>query len=41
MFCGLGGWSIPFIEDGDEVWGVDIKDYGYPGQLIKEDVRNP
>ena len=39
LFCGMGGWSIPFIEDGDEVWGVDIKDYGYPGKLIKADIR--
>lgn len=22
--CGKGGWSIPFIEDGDEVWGYPI-----------------
>lgn len=40
LFCGRGGWSKPFIEDGDEVWGIDIKDYGYPGNLIKEDIRN-
>ena len=39
LFCGKGGWSIPFIEDGDEVWGVDIKDYGYPGKLILGDIR--
>src|SRR3990170_3085343 len=39
LFCGMGGWSIPFIEDGDEVWGVDIKDYGYPGKLILADIR--
>ena len=38
LFCGMGGWSIPFIEDGDEVWGIDIKDYGYPGKLIQEDI---
>jgi hypothetical protein len=39
LFCGMGGWSIPFIEDGDEVWGIDIKDYGYPGKLIQSDIR--
>lgn len=41
MFCGKGGWSVPFIEDGDEVYGIDIKDWGYPkgGQLILQDVR--
>jgi site-specific DNA-cytosine methylase len=38
--CGAGGWSIPFIEDGDEVWGIDIKNHGYPGHLIEEDIRN-
>lgn len=37
--CGKGGWSIPFIEDGDDVWGIDIKDYGYPGKLIQSDIR--
>ncbi len=38
--CGKGGWSIPFIEDGDEVWGIDIMNHGYPGMLIEEDIRN-
>ena len=37
--CGRGGWSKPFIEDGDEVWGIDIADYHYPGKLIQEDIR--
>lgn len=40
LFCGKGGWSIPFIEDGAHVVGVDIKDLGYPGHLILEDIRN-
>ena len=40
LFCGKGGWSVPFIEDGDEVWGIDIKNYDYPGNLIQEDIRN-
>ena len=35
----MGGWSKPFIDDGDEVWGIDIENYNYPGQLIQEDVR--
>src|SRR6267378_3618119 len=39
LFCGMGGWSKPFIEDGDEVWGIDVKDFHYPGILIKEDIR--
>lgn len=40
LFCGLGGWSIPFVEDGDEVIGVDITNFKeYPGQLILQDVR--
>lgn len=38
-FCGDGGWSIPFIEDGDDVWGIDIKDHGYPSKLIQADIR--
>lgn len=34
LFCGKGGWSIPFIEQyGDEVWGIDIQDLGYPGHV--------
>jgi hypothetical protein len=40
LFCGKGGWSIPFIEDGDDVTGVDIVDLHYPGRLILEDIRN-
>mgnify|MGYP000147264852 CR=1 FL=1 len=39
LFCGAGGWSIPFIKDGDYVVGVDIRDVGYPGKLILKDVR--
>lgn len=40
LFCGKGGWSVPFIEDGAHVVGVDIKDLHYPGHLILEDARN-
>jgi len=39
LFCGRGGWSVPFIEYGDDVLGVDIKNSSYPGQLILQDVR--
>lgn len=39
LFCGMGGWSIPFIEDRDEVVGIDIKNQGYPGELIIQDIR--
>jgi site-specific DNA-cytosine methylase len=40
LFCGRGGWSIPFIEDyGDDVWGIDIQDLGYPGHFIKADIH--
>lgn len=38
--CGLGGWSIPFVEDGDEVVGIDIVPFKeYPGQIIVQDIR--
>ena len=44
MFCGMGGWSIPFIEDGDKVVGIDIADNGYPrapnARLILRDIRD-
>ncbi len=40
LFCGLGGWSIPFVEDGDEVIGIDIVNFKeYPGKLIIKDIR--
>jgi site-specific DNA-cytosine methylase len=43
LFCGLGGWSSAFLEEGYECWGFDIErhDYGtgvYPGQLVLQDV---
>jgi hypothetical protein len=45
LFCGLGGWSEAFIEEGYECIGYDIEahDYGtggYPGTLILRDVRS-
>lgn len=39
LFCGRGGWSKPFLEDGDDVWGIDIKNFNYPGKLIQEDIH--
>lgn len=41
LFAGLFGWSIPFIEYGDEVIGIDIKNYGVPkgAVLILQDVK--
>lgn len=40
LFCGRGGWSKPFVEDGDSVDGVDILDTGvYSGNLILRDIR--
>ena len=39
LFCGKGGWSIPFIEDGCEVVGVDIVNLKYPGRLLLADIR--
>lgn len=39
LFCGRGGWSVPFVEYGDEVVGIDIKKQPYPGQLIVADIK--
>jgi len=39
LFCGRGGWSVPFVEYGDEVIGIDIKKQPYPAQLIVADIR--
>lgn len=39
LYCGRGGWSVPFVEYNDEVYGIDIKKQSYPGQLICQDVR--
>jgi len=42
LFCGLGGWSIPFADDGDDITGIDIVDFSkeYPGRFIQTDIRN-
>jgi site-specific DNA-cytosine methylase len=44
FFCGLGGFSQPFIDEGYRAIGFDIEahDYGnggYPGELVLADVR--
>lgn len=38
-FCGVGGWSKPYLEDGDNVTGIDIVNYGYKGNFIQKDIR--
>lgn len=45
LYCGLGGWSDAFIDQGYRAIGFDIEthDYGsgsYPGELILCDVRS-
>jgi hypothetical protein len=45
LFCGLGGFSEPFIEAGWRAVGFDIEkhDYGkgtYPGEFVLRDVRS-
>lgn len=43
LYCGLGGWSRAFLDEGWDCIGFDIErhDYGtggYPGQLVLQDV---
>jgi hypothetical protein len=45
LYCGLGGWTEAFIEEGYRCIGFDIEahDYGtggYPGELVLRDVRS-
>ena len=40
LFCGLGGWSIPFNETGHECTGIDIKNIGYPFNFIQADLTD-
>ena len=40
LFCGLGGWSKPFIECGHNCTGVDIVNLGYPGKFIQCDIMD-
>lgn len=39
LYCGLGGWSKGFAQEGFEPTGVDIVDVGYPYKLILCDMR--
>lgn len=39
LCCGLGGWSIGFLERGWTCYGFDVEPLPYPGQLIVQDVR--
>lgn len=43
LYCGLGGWTEAFIEEGYRAVGFDIErhDYGsggYPGELVLQDI---
>lgn len=40
LFCGRGGWSRPFVDDGDYVIGLDIEDFAglYPGRFVQGDI---
>lgn len=38
LFCGLGGWSKPWLESGHDVTGVDIENLGFPGKFIQADL---
>ena len=40
LFCGLGGWSIPFNEAGYDCTGIDIKNIGYPFNFIQADLND-
>lgn len=44
LYCGLGGWSEAFIDEGYTAIGFDIEAHnygngGYPGTLVLRDVR--
>lgn len=38
LFCGRGGWSKGFAEQGHNCTGIDIENYGYPYRFIKADL---
>ena len=40
LFCGLGGWSIPFNEAGYDCTGIDYTDLGYPFNFIQADLND-
>lgn len=39
LFCGMGGWSIGFHRAGFDCTGLDITDFGYPYNFIRQDIR--
>jgi len=39
LYCGLGGWSKGFAQEGFDPTGVDIVDVGYPYKFILQDAR--
>jgi hypothetical protein len=39
LCCGRGGWAKGFIAAGFCVVGYDLKNYGYPGHLVMQDIR--
>ena len=40
LCCGRGGWSYPFIVNGWQMIGIDIKKMDYPGDFIQADIRD-
>lgn len=42
LFCGLGGWSKPWVENGHDVTGIDSKDFSkdYSGKFIQADLMD-
>ena len=39
LFCGLGGWSEVFFDNGHKCTGIDIKKFwNYPGRFIQADL---
>jgi site-specific DNA-cytosine methylase len=40
LFCGRGGWSKPFLNNGHKCTGIDIKNFGYPGKFIQADLMD-
>jgi hypothetical protein len=40
LCCGMGGWADGLLVAGYRCIGFDIKNWGYPGDLVVSDVRN-